>query len=226
MCRNNQLEYIFSEKELYPRARELFFLMAGFSEKNPPSIYQEEEIFLVQQAIASKLHIVMEAKKIQHYEFYSRYMILEEERFEYNIPLQSYKEQITGVYAYFVSSKEIDITEQNVARQLYGDIWQNAYLDAAREASREMLRLYTGHVVSQGMAPGFYGIPVENISNLFRLLDTKRAGITLEEGGYMKPEKTVMGIYFTLRWDLNIFKRDCSNCFAKGKNCEFCMRKL
>lgn len=220
------MEYIFSEQELAARARELFFLMAGFSEKNQPSVYQKEEIFLVQQTIASKLCIVMEAKKIQQFRFYSRYMMLEGERFDYNIPLQSYEEQISGVYAYFVSSREIDVPEQNVTRQLYADIWQNAYLDAAREASRELLRFHTDRIVSQGIAPGFYGIPVESIQNLFRLLDTEKAGLTIGEGGYLKPEKTVMGVYFILDCDLNIFKRDCSNCFAKGKNCEFCMRKL
>lgn len=226
MCRNNPITVTVEEKVLRDRAQQLFFLMGGFSETNPPTQYQREDIEKVWQLVAQKIQIDTFVKPILTYSFSENYMSLETEQIFYNLPLAKYQEQITGAYAFLISQQPIIEKGQNTLEQLYTHIWQNAYLDAAREWLKEWIGKKYHSFVSQSIAPGFYGIALHEMRKFYDIVAGQQTFVRLREDGMLEPEKSVLGMYLTLTEDINIFGRQCASCFARGKNCEFCMDKL
>lgn len=215
-----------AEGQLRKRAEELFWQMSGFSETNPPSEFQKEDIYCIQKDLQGQLDIKARVCPIEEYAFSEKNMHLQGNEISYNIPLAAYKEAITGVYVFIVSEKNLAKDEQDTLDQLFIYIWQNAYLDAAREWTKEWLEQETKDFVSQCIAPGFYGIDLDEIATLFKLVDGEKIGVQMREDGFLLPEKSVLGIYLTLSQDINIFGKRCKSCLARGKNCEFCMDKL
>jgi len=214
------------EDELRSRAEQLFLLMSGFSKTNPPTKYQREDIESVWQFVAQKIQIDVFLKPVLQYSFSEDYMILESERISYELPLAEYREQITGVYAYVISEQTIAEDGQGTLEQLYTHIWQNAYLDAAREWMKEWIGQKWASFVSQSIAPGFYGIALKEMKKFYNIAGGQQTAVRLAQNDMLQPEKSVLGIHLTLKEDINIFGRQCASCPARGKNCEFCMNKL
>lgn len=215
-----------AEVLLRQRAEELFWQMSGFSEENPASEFQKEDIYRIQKDLQEQLEIKARICAIEKYAFYERTMRLKEHEITCDLPLATYKDVITGAYVFMVSEENLVKEEQNTLDQLFIHIWQNAYLDAAREWTKGWLAKETKEFVSPGISPGFYGIALREIGTLFRLVDGEKIGVQVREDGFLLPEKSVIGIYLTLRQDINIFGKRCKSCPARGKNCEFCMDKL
>lgn len=226
MCRNKEELLRIPERQLRSRAKEHFLHMSGFSDKNPPSSFQMEEIKEVADFIKNQIDVRIFVKKVDNYSFHEKNMWIEQKKIYYTLPIYRFKEKIHGLVLFFVTEKEIFTEGKRVMEQLYTQIWQNAYLDAAREWLKEWLMEREHCFVSQCVAPGFYGIDVKEVKTFGHLLQSQRFGVTVDENGYIKPEKTVMGMYFLLQHDLNIFGKRCETCLAQGKNCEFCMDKL
>lgn len=226
MYRNKENVLCVSEKELRERAEQLFWEMSGFSKENLPSSYQLEEIKEVWFEIKEQINVRILVKKVENYRLEEKSMWIETEQIAYDLPISLYQETVQGILLFLVTIEEIPADGKRVIEQLYTQIWQNAYLDAAREWIKEWLEVKESCFISQSVAPGFYGIDVSCMKNFGRLLQADQLGITVTQDCYMIPEKTVVGMYFLLKHDLNIFGKRCKNCLAKGKNCEFCMDKL
>lgn len=226
MCRNNIVCMTVDENALKNRAEQLFLLMSGFSKTNPPTKYQREDIDSVWRSVAQKIQLDVFVKPVLQYTFCENYMVLETETIYYNLPLSKYPEQITGVYAFLVSEQTIAKDGQDTLEQLYTHIWQNAYLDAAREWLKEWIGKKSTSFVSQSIAPGFYGIALKEMEKFYNIAGGQQTTVRFRENGMLDPEKSVLGIYLTMTEDINIFGRQCANCLARGKNCEFCMNKL
>lgn len=226
MCKNNIICTTLREDVLRSRAEQLFLLMSGFSRANPPTKYQREDIESVWQFIAQKIQIDVFLKPVLQYSFSEDYMILESERIFYNLPLSEYQEQITGVFAYVISEQTIAENGQGTLEQLYTHIWQNAYLDAAREWLKEWIGQKWASFVSQSIAPGFYGIALEEMKKFYEIAGGQQTTVRLVKNEMLHPEKSVLGIHLTLKEHVNILGRQCANCPARGKNCEFCVNKL
>lgn len=193
---------------------------------NQPTKYQREDIDSVWQFVVERLQIDIFLKPILEYSFCKEYMLLENQQIFYDLPLMEYEEQITGVYAFLVSEQTIAEEGQSTLEQLYTHVWQNSYLDAAREWLKEWIENNYASFVSQSIAPGFFGIAVKDMRKIYDIIGGQQTGVKLEENEMLAPEKSVLGIYLTLTDDINIFGRQCAHCLARGKNCEFCMEKL
>lgn len=226
MYRNEEIQVTFEENQLRAKAKEIFWSMAGFTEANRPSQYQKEAILEMRDAIAPEIFLRLICRPVQSVSFEKNQMSLNQHPIYCELPLEVYREQIEAVYLSVLTENEITVTSESVSAQLYIDMWKNAYLDAAREQAPQLLKKRLQQPVSAGVCPGFYGIPLGAIQTLYQMMEAEQYGITMQEGGYLLPEKTVFGLYFLLKHDLNIFGRSCESCFAKGKNCEFCMKKI
>ena len=226
MYRNKETVLCVPEEEIRERAEHYFFVMSGFSKENLPSSYQMEEIKEIGQDIRERINVRILVKKVDNYRLEQQSMWIETEEITYNLPISLYQETVQGIILFLVTIEDISTDGKRVMEQLYTQIWQNAYLDAAREWIKEWVAEKEGCFVSQSVAPGFYGIDVEYVKYFVQLLQGEKVGITVTNEGYMIPEKTVVGMYFLLHEDLNIFGKRCKSCPAQGKNCEFCMDKL
>lgn len=226
MCRNDRIYIYASESLLRKRAQQLFLRMGGFSGTNQPTQYHREDIDSVWQFVVERLQIDIFLKPILEYSFCKEYMLLENQRIFYDLPLSEYEEQITGVYAFLVSEQTIAEEGQSTLEQLYTHVWQNSYLDAAREWLKEWIGKNDSSFVSQSIAPGFFGIAVKDMRKIYDIIGGQQTGVKIGNNEMLSPEKSVLGIYLTLKDDINIFGRQCAHCLARGKNCEFCMEKL
>ena len=138
------------------------------------------------------------------------------------------KEHILAVYAFVLTAGELLHTSQSITEALYVDFWGTAYVNAAGDALREHLRqLHTGPAhVSKPISPGFYGMDIKKISELFQIVDGNEIGVYLQ-GFMMDPLKSCAGFYFVMeeKAQLNFLSDHCSYCHkGSNSNCAFCCR--
>jgi hypothetical protein len=79
--------------------------------------------------------------------------------------------------------------------------------------------------VSDSIGPGYHGLGVESVATFFQLLPCESIGMELVHGS-LWPAKSAVGFYLVSKEDLSIPKKDCKNCLAEGKSCEFCKNSL
>lgn len=223
MCRSSQFGVEVARLE--ERAKELFWLMSGFSTENLPTVYQEEDFNQVHELVKKKIQINAKLKKIESISCFERYMKVNGRTIYYDLPLKDYIELLQGAYVFLVSEDSLEFEEQNTIEQLYAHIWQNAYLDAAREWMQTWIEEQEDCYVSSGVAPGFYGIELSYMKEFYELIHGEEMGVALREDGMLEPEKSVLGMHFLLKEAVNIFGKRCAECPAMGKNCLFCMNK-
>lgn len=226
MCRNSSDFINLSGSEIQKRAEKHFWKMSGFSKENPPSVYQLEEIQQVSNTAEQNMQVKMLVKKEKQVQILEKGMWLCGKWVEYDIPLHLYAEQIQGLYVFLVTIEHMTKEEGSLLEQLYLQIWQNAYLDAAREWLKEWIGRKEQVFVSQCVAPGFYGIDLQEMHTLYEVMKGGKLGVKVLENGCLYPEKSFMGMYFLLENDLDILGKRCSVCLAQGKNCTYCMDKL
>ena len=181
MYRNKENVLCVSEKELRERAEQLFWEMSGFSKENLPFSYQLEEIKEVWFEIKEQINVRILVKKVDNYRLEEKSMWIETEQIAYDFPIFQYQETVQGILLFLVTLEEIPADGKRVIEQLYTQIWQNAYLDAAREWIKEWLEVKESSFISQSVAPGFYGIDVSCLKNFGRLLQADQLGITVTE---------------------------------------------
>ena len=176
MCKNKQdyYELQIPASTLKERAKTLFWNMSGFSQKNPPSEYQKKEVLQLQPVLEAKIEINALLRKLEHYSFEKKFMTLEDKTIYYDLPLHLYKEQIVGIYAFLISEDTLVSDKQDTIDQLYTHIWQNAYLDAAREWIKEYLFQKKGQFISSCISPGFYGIELSHMKTLYHMIEGEK----------------------------------------------------
>lgn len=228
MCKNKQDLYRIdvSNLLLQERAEKLFWSMSGFSKENPPSPYQKDEVQQMEQKLQKKIKVKVLLQKLHFYRFEEGFMTIEDKTIYYDLPLYLYKDQIIGAYAFLVSEETLANDRQDTLDQLYTHMWQNAYLDAAREWVKEYLSQQTGEYVSSCISPGFYGIDLAHMKTMYQMVDGKSLGVSVREDGLLYPEKSVLGMYLLLKHEIDVFGKQCNHCLAQGKNCEFCVEKI
>ena len=225
MCKSKKIMQI-EHKLLTKRAGELFDRMSGFSKNNPASEYQLEDKEVVHAKVVEKIEIQAMVKEVSSFSLEENFMMIDGKCIHYNLPLRDYSDRVKEIYIFLVSEKTVADDRQETIEQLYTHIWQNAYLDAAREWLKDWLKKESGWYVSDCISPGFYGIPIKCMSDLYDLVEGKNIGVHLREDGFLLPEKSVLGMYFTMKEDINIFGKRCLECPAHGKNCEYCLKRM
>lgn len=226
MYRNSKHVITLSGSEIRGRAEKHFWKMSGFSKENPPSSYQLEEIQDISDKAEQTMQVKLLIKRENQLQILEKGMWLCEKWIEYNIPLHLYEDQIQGLYTFLITLDNVQKEENSLLEQLYLQIWQNAYLDAAREWLKDWIGQQERCFVSQCVAPGFYGIPLQEISTLYDLIGGRQLGVKMSGDYCLYPEKSFIGMYFLMKKDLYIFGKRCSRCPAQGKNCAYCMDKL
>lgn len=128
--------------------------------------------------------------------------------------------QNVKIYAYAMTAGETEINGNALERTLC-DIWGTAFTDALTELLRENIAEENkGAYVSKAFGPGFYGIGIDEIKNIFDLVQPEGIGITLTNG-YLSPMKSSIGFFIVSDKEMPLPPRDCSNC-AGDTGCEFC----
>lgn len=104
---------------------------------------------------------------------------------------------VEKICLYIVTSGEYKLETENEDELFYADAWGTAYVQAAQDMVKEIIREdYEGRGLSDSFGPGYGGMPIEELKKFFVLLDSENVGISYNESGIMFPLKTLAGVYF------------------------------
>ena len=76
--------------------------------------------------------------------------------------------------------------------------------------------------ITDTLAPGMAGMPVESIQDFFKFMDGSKIGISLLESGMMTPVKSFVGIYLVMNKEQIVSTMNCEECLSGHKFCEYC----
>ena len=139
-------------------------------------------------------------------------------------------EWVEGVYFYMLTVGEcLFSSEEDIMDFLYADIWGTNYVDAGIEILKEklnadLLERFPGKTLylSDEFGPGYFGMPVIESKNFFRVLDADSIGVWVKDSGLMIPQKTCAGLYLVLNQPGVKAEPECMQCRGNASGCQFC----
>lgn len=141
----------------------------------------------------------------------------------------SEEEVVSGYfYAFHVPEIPAEAGEKlSLLEQCYLENWLISFLDAGREYARDYLfrkhNIEKPHYVTDSFGPGYYGMPIESIREIFKVFDASPVGVTLLEHGNMHPLKSSVGMYLVLTRDVShLMEHDCVSCAGNKSGCNAC----
>ncbi len=125
-------------------------------------------------------------------------------------------------------SEESD-APQSLLQQYYVEAFQVACMDVARAWIQDYLQkkhsAETPCVCSPSFGPGYYGMKLEDVPRLVKILDAKRIGIEWEQGS-MNPQMSLIGVYLISKDELLQPESDCEDCIGGRAGCDFCDKRI
>lgn len=125
-------------------------------------------------------------------------------------------------------TSESDSSEEDISllEQYYINGWQVAMLDAARIWLKGYLKRRSSvrreHFVTDSFGPGFYGMKVGAVEELYTFIRADRVGISLTGEGTLSPAASLTGIYLVLDRPVPDI-RDCVDCIGSRESCIMCL---
>lgn len=142
------------------------------------------------------------------------------------------REQVQKGYLYALripEQMEENSKPQSLLQQYYVEAFQVACMDVARAWIQEYLQEKHSAekpcVCSPSFGPGYYGMKLEDVPKLIRILDTKRIGIQWEQGA-MYPQMSLVGVYLISQEELLQPQSNCEDCIGGSAGCDFCDRNF
>lgn len=220
--------------ELYNRAYEYLSTYAGMRRleqdgKIEELRMQQSEAELAYQNEFAKSFLHMNLQSFDRTCVKDGYFQFGEHRFNCSVLNRIPQSVVAG--GYFVSfhaPTSAGEKQLSLLSQYYIENWQNALLDAGRDWARAYIQrkesVRRAHYVTDSFGPGFYGMPVECLSDLVTLSNAGAVGVTVSQEGHMLPAKSIVAIYLVLQKPLDFVIEDCSSCIGNDAGCQSCGR--
>lgn len=130
---------------------------------------------------------------------------------------------VTELYAVVITTGDISVPYSSMAAALYCDLWGTAYLNAASDFVRDVLKGGRGVYLCEGAGPGWYDMSAALLPDFFRIINGGKIGVTVT-GNMMEPMKSVACFYLGFEREprADIFKRRCQHCRSESRGCDFC----
>lgn len=209
-----------NEQALYGLAEEIFFKTSGINKQGNKFQRMREDALKTYKKIRNALDI----KGVYHYfnefELIDKKLIIDNKVFECNAFENLNQKNIKGVYIYALSVEGSNFSEGSIMEQLYADIWGSAFVDAARIIIKQDFEIASR--LSKSFGPGFYGMKLTQIEDLYNLLDMDSIGIEIRSGSIMLPLKSCAGMYFDVTDSYEEIKDACVNCLGNQTSCKLC----
>jgi len=133
--------------------------------------------------------------------------------------------KVKGALIYFLTIGSFQDNEK-IMEKLMEDFWQTAYVDSARKRFYLDMKEKIGNLhLSEELGPGFFGMSVESVNRFNKLLDSERIGIDVNPKGFMKPEKSVAGLFIVTENEPVTFPQKCLFCKGNEKGCAYCTKE-
>jgi len=217
-----------SREETDAAAERYFQIICGLRENEADSLRMRESAYAVRAKLIEHINLRALIRDFDRKVVHEDGLYIEGRVFPCRVLAGLEKEHILAVYAFVLTVGDLPHAGQSIMEALYADFWGTAYTNAAGDALRAYLRqLHTRPAcVSEPISPGFYGMDIKKISELFQIVDGNEIGVYLQDF-IMEPLKSCAGFYFVMEEEaqLNFLSDHCSYCH-KGSNssCAFCCR--
>ena len=119
---------------------------------------------------------------------------------------------IDCIYLYTFGIKEIAATD--VLRD-----WLRKYIERKHSVRHKKY-------VSDSFGPGFYGMDVDAVPKLVKLIDGGKVGVSTDENGNMHPVKSCIGIFIVTKKECVERIKDCAFCIGNKGGCAVCRGKM
>jgi len=146
------------------------------------------------------------------------------EELSFPCSLRLEKEKISTVYAFVLTIGELPEANLSIVDEFYSDLWGTACVGAVSDVLRARLgRIHGLESVSEPVSPGFYGMDVEKLADLFQIIDGSEIGVHLH-GFTMSPLKSCAGFFIAAEQGRQVsLSGHCLYC-RKGnpESCRYC----
>ena len=139
------------------------------------------------------------------------------------------KEKVQKVLFYIVTANECSCGSEQILDRVYADIWGTAYVDAARGLLKdELISRCIGEEekaeleLSEAFGPGYYGMPTEELSTIFQIIDGSEIGVKCLTSCLMVPIKSCAGLFFLMEKSAKRPGAACRDCVGNRSGCKFC----
>ncbi len=140
----------------------------------------------------------------------------------------------SNIFKFIFFAVSADTGVYNIKNSFRGDILKEFYFDltctAVIDISRKILKNIfedfdfiknLSFFVSNAFGPGFFGIGHKEVFSFFKLIDSDKIGLYLNESGVIYPEKSFIGFFVVSENEIFI-GNDCESCVGNKKGCFFC----
>ena len=115
-------------------------------------------------------------------------------------------DKIVGGYMYAIFIEPIDYNNMTTLEMYYADCWLSSYVEAGWKninsiLINESIKDFSVKedkdklLVSESFAPGFGGMQIESIADLFELMNLQEYGMKLQDTTNIIPCNSIIGIY-------------------------------
>ncbi|MBR1445369.1 MAG: hypothetical protein IJ583_17755 [Firmicutes bacterium] len=176
--------------------------MTKYAEKTAREVYDELQVKAVISEFSSEC-------------IKDKYFEIGKNIFEVDMPTDIKKSH--GLFSYIMTAGKIRERE-NIFEKFCADALGTAYISYGRKILGEYLGEFSGDVISESIAPGYYSMKTEDVKLIFDISDGNKIGVSVNESGMMIPEKSCAGFFIK---GIKIGKKECEKC--ECKNCEYCI---
>ena len=119
-----------------------------------------------------------------------------------------------------ITGGEYYLDNEPIMNQLYADIWGTSFAEATRLYLEKTMT--KNRLISDSFGPGFYGMSVDQMNELVKLIDNKAIGIEVRGNGIMLPLKSCGGIVFNVNENYSKLNTQCLECYGNILSCALC----
>ena len=94
--------------------------------------------------------------------------------------------------------------------------WLQGYLERKNS-------VYEKKYCSPSFGPGYYGMGMDAVPELLKLMDALQVGVSWNEER-MSPKMSLVGTYLIADEDVFEVDSDCRDCIGQRGGCEFCIK--
>ncbi|GAB1477219.1 hypothetical protein MASR2M70_20570 [Bacillota bacterium] len=219
-----------SFQEIFPAAEQYFLKTAGLDKSNEKHNRMWTRALEIYEEMQAKWDInavvyYMAPEKVRGRDIFFSGVIISCNGFEgldYGL--------INGAYFYLITAGNAHTDSGQVIDQLYADIWGTSLVDAARDLIRDRIQSKDnekgeGRFLSPSFGPGYYGMELSHTSAIFRIIDPSTVNVMLSPGGMMIPQKSVTGLYLSIKDKGMMPPASCESCIGGASGCAFCNQR-
>lgn len=223
----------FEEKELRELAENYFMNAGGFDSTKSKHRRMIDRAMAVREECFFGHTINSHIKILDKCTFQSGEIVLDGGKITGNCLRNISDQNVLMMYVYIITVGHVEYEQyDSIVDQLHADMWGTAYVDAGRDMlekyiSEEVNKKFPGKLnesiyLSQGLSPGFYGIPPQSSVPIKVITKAEQLGIDVRENGVMIPIKTCSGIHMVVNDKNELPKMSCVNCIGNTKSCMLC----